>query len=204
MTPDELREAIALGHEQPGVEFKGAGIRDDKLFSARVIRGVLAMSNRRDGGHIVIGVKEDEGALSLVGLDDAERTTWHHDDIAAQVSRYADPYVTFTAEELTLDGKTVVVLTVAHCELGPVICKRAYNRDKVTVLREGAIYIRPRTKSESREVSSSSEMRELIELATDAQVRRFVARAYQAGMAPPSPADSANDSARFVAERGDL
>lgn len=54
---DQFVELLALGHEQQGVEFKGPGPRTDKYLQGKVLRAILGMANRRDGGHIIIGVE---------------------------------------------------------------------------------------------------------------------------------------------------
>lgn len=57
MTNRELIELIASG-ERPGVEFKNTRGREDKSF-AEVVRAVLGMANRRDGGIVIIGVEDN-------------------------------------------------------------------------------------------------------------------------------------------------
>lgn len=83
MTPDEFNEILALGHETSGVEFKGAGPRQGEL-EGRVIRAILGMSNRRDGGYVVLGVAEDgSGNPTPVGMSDDEIKSWNYDDTSS-------------------------------------------------------------------------------------------------------------------------
>ncbi len=63
---------IALGYETRGTEFKGPGASSDTGFMAIVIRAVLGMSNRRDGGKIIVGVAEVGGTLNPVGLNESD------------------------------------------------------------------------------------------------------------------------------------
>ncbi|NCQ32475.1 MAG: hypothetical protein GW802_34565, partial [Armatimonadetes bacterium] len=96
MTEGELRQAIAFGREQRGVEFKGPGKRTDRAFQAKVIRAILGMANKPGGGVVVIGVDDDGAALQPTGLSTDELSTWSsYDDLATSVSTYADPYVDF-------------------------------------------------------------------------------------------------------------
>lgn len=60
-----LAEWIALGREQRGVEFKGPGPRSSKHLCGKVLRAMMAMANRRDGGFVVIGVDENGQRLQL-------------------------------------------------------------------------------------------------------------------------------------------
>lgn len=60
MTNQEFASYLALNHELQGVEFKGPGPRSDKQLFAKVVRAVLGIANRRDGGLLIIGV-DDKG-----------------------------------------------------------------------------------------------------------------------------------------------
>jgi DNA integrity scanning protein DisA with diadenylate cyclase activity len=74
VTEQDFASLLALGHESNGVEFKGRGNRTNSGFLAVVIRAVLGMANRRDGGLVVIGVEAD--SLDPVGFDDKEVQPW--------------------------------------------------------------------------------------------------------------------------------
>ena len=84
--------------ERRGVEFKSAGPFSDIHLCARVTRAVLGMANRRDGGFVVLGVRDQDGVLTPTGLSPEELDTWRYDDVAARVSSYADPPVIFDFE----------------------------------------------------------------------------------------------------------
>jgi len=150
----------------------------DKLTKAKITRTILAMSNTRDGGVIVIGMKEKpDKKFEPVGLSESEASTFNHDDIATYVRDYADPYVDFIVRTIECDGRNFVLIQVKEFDEVPVICRK----DGID-LRRGAIYHRSRTKNESAEVFSQSEMREIMEIATDKAVRRFLSRAQVAGL----------------------
>jgi len=68
VTERDLESILAQGHETNGVEFKGPGARTDRSFPAKVIRAILGMANRRDGGLVMIGVESTK--LDPVGLSD--------------------------------------------------------------------------------------------------------------------------------------
>jgi predicted HTH transcriptional regulator len=205
VSADEVRQYIALGREQSFVEFKSSGSRIDRAFLAKVIRGILAMANRRDGGRILVGVRETDGGLQLVGLAADQEATWTHDDLANSIAEYADPRVVFETDMLSIDGHRILVITVHEFADVPVICKRTFTDGRFATLREGAIYIRSNRKPESAEVNNFDEMRALIDLATDKEVRRFITRAQAAGMAIRHDRPAALDAERaFAAERGSL
>ena len=172
MTEGELRQAIAFGREQRGVEFKGPGKRTDRAFQAKVIRAILGMANKPGGGVVVIGVDDDGAALQPTGLSTDELSTWSsYDDLATSVSTYADPYVDFDIATVEMDGKSFVAIEVTQFKELPVICKR----DEKMVLRNGALYVRRRGKNETIEVPSHVEMREVLRHAAEFVARDMVA-----------------------------
>jgi len=171
MNEDELRQAIALGCEQRGTEFKGPGNRTDKAFQVKVIRAILGMANKPNGGVVVIGVDDDGSTLRPTGLLPDDLATWSYDDMASNISEYADPYVDFHVEVVCMDSKSFVIISVSQFDGLPVICKRDYSG----VLRRGALYVRRRGKNETLEVPSHVEMREILVLAAEALARDMVA-----------------------------
>lgn len=177
---DELQEALAFGHESRSFEVKGPGKLSDTAYCAKVARAVMAMGNLRDGGLVCLGVDETQMPQMLPGLDDDQFAAWSDfDDVMDKMARFSDPPVSFKVQPLKLDnGAQVVVLDVAEFDHIPHVCKRDSQRD----LQKGMTYVRPRGKPESVPVPSSSEMRELLDLATTKGVRDFIARAAAAGI----------------------
>lgn len=200
---EQIREIIARGAEQSGVEFKTAGVRDDPAIRGKVVRAILAMANRRDGGLVVLGVSDNGGAIALSGLTRLQADSWRPDHVGDTVAEYADPRVVFEVVELTLDEHLLVIIVVQPFDDVPVICKRTLQDGRRLILRSGAVYVRSNRKPESREIANFDEMRSLIDLATDREVRRFVARATQAGMTLGA-ASTADDAELFANQRGDL
>jgi predicted HTH transcriptional regulator len=186
VTEQEFESLLAQGYETNGVEFKGPWIRTDKLFLAKVVRSILGMANRRDGGLVIIGV-EESNKLEPVGLSDEQAESWlNYDDLSASVDDYASPNVRFDHELRTFWGKKFVFIRVHEFDDIPILCAKDYNEFGKTspILRRGACYVRARHKPETSEIPSEEEMRELLELAIDKGVRKFVTRAQKAGMFP--------------------
>jgi predicted HTH transcriptional regulator len=176
VTEEEFESLLALGHEVDGVEFKGAWIRTDRLFLAKVARAMLGMANRRDGGLVILGVEETAKA-DAVGLSDEQAESWlKYDDVSASVNEYASPCVRFETELRMFSGKKFVFIRVHQFDGIPILCAKEYNEPGKTspVLRRGACYVRSRHKPETSEIPSEEEMRELLELAIDKGVRKFL------------------------------
>lgn len=189
MTEDQFAEYLTLGHELSNVEFKGPGSRTDQPLQAKIIRAVLGMANRRNGGVVILGVNEANSVLDPIGLTSAQLASWRaYDMVADLVNAYADPPMHFDLEVHQKDGRSFVVLIVQEFDEVPVLCKKLYvhqatqNPVQKKILRDGACYVRPRRKHETVEVPTATDMRDLLALATEKQVRRFVAQTKAAGI----------------------
>ena len=127
------------------------------------------------------------------------------------------------------EQKTIAVIDVREFEEYPVICTRDVRSPQhgaEPLLRDGAVYVRNQVPA-SVEISDHSLMRELLELAIDKGVRRFVrtaggaglilsaeqmqqvvqnAVAAMGGVPAPSPAPPAviDDAAQFSQQRHDF
>ena len=197
MTSDELRELIAVGHETRGVEFKGPGARTDTAFLARVIRALLGMANRRDGGIVVLGVNDDHHNLAPVGLDVGELRSWASDEGADAIARYADPSIAFQLDTVDMGAMDFVVFHVDEFDDVPILCKRDYPN----VLRSGACYVRSKRKPETSEIPAHEDFRALLELATDKSLAKYVGTAERAGVGLVARPGAPSDRARFADER---
>ena len=125
MTPNEFLDLLAAD-EQRGVEFKNARARNDTNFP-EVAKAVLGMTNRRDGGWILIGV--EDRTRNIEGLSDEQVASWENPDpVREKLRQYADPDVWVDVEivELDVNGKTrqCGVIRVREVDAVPVLCKK--------------------------------------------------------------------------------
>jgi hypothetical protein len=215
---EEVEELLKVNYETRGFEVKGPGLRTTRAFQAKVIRAALAMGNLRDGGRVCIGIHNDKMAAMVPGLNATECAEWaNFDAVTAAFAEYADPPMQFSVWPMSLSsGVQVVVIDVEEFRDIPHFCKREYTG----VLRRGALYVRPRGKPESVEVSGPTELREVVELATGKQVREWVRIGRAAGIelggsAAADPAagqyaaeaerawvETATDQLAFIEDRG--
>ncbi len=136
---------------------------------------------------VIIGV--GEGAAHkpmLLGVDDSDLATWNFDDLAASLAPIADPAIRFRVSTPEHAGRRYMCIEVDAFDDIPVMCRRQYprhaRRGDLLVLREGAIYVRSRRKPESVEIPSSTEMRELLELATERRMASMLGTVGRAGL----------------------
>ena len=136
------------------------------------------MANNRNGGTVVIGVDDNHGELVPVGLTDAELATWYHDHLADTLAEYADPSVSFDTQVIQHQGKSYVVIEVHEFPDIPILCKKEHQ----DALRKGACYVRTRRKPETAEIPTQEDMRDLLDLAVEKGVRKFITQAHAAGL----------------------
>lgn len=191
LSASELEAVLTLGRETRGIEFKTAGMRTDAQLFARVARAALSMGNLRDGGHVVIGIDDTDPAAMAPGLTDPELNSWTaYDDVCRKLAEYATPPLSFELAVRQLSsGSQVVVIDVEEFADIPHLCAKDYPK----VLRNGALYVRPRKVPETSEVASAVEMREVLDIATEKALRAYVGTAHRAGIdlggRTPSDAD---------------
>lgn len=155
----EFEELLRRG-EPGGVEFKGAVTRESG-GRFKVVRAALGLSNRQDGGFILLGVDEDdEGNPVPVGV--SPEAGWSYDNSADLFSEYADPRIRFEIDHHESDDRAFIVFRIIEFDELPVLCKR-----DGPDLRRGACYVRPRGRAQTVEVATHEDMRELIDLATE-------------------------------------
>ena len=203
MTDAEFLDILRRGYETRRVECKAAGPRTDKQLLARVARAVMGMANLRDGGLVIIGVNDDHGSLSEGGLNVNDLKTWKYDDVKSSLAEFMSPTADIDIEQFDCNGRTYVLIHVDEFVEVPLLCARDYQAAGGTmVVRRGACYVRSRRKTETAEIATYEEMRELLDLAIDKGVARFLARARRSGLAVPAP--QAADDKPFEDELGDL
>lgn len=159
----------------------------------------MAMTNRRSGGLLIIGVPETASGLSFDGLTPEQLVTWKYESIADGFNSYTSSPIEFDCLEYKHEGRTFLILDIHEFATTPVICIKEY-RDKTNprmpeaqcriILYPGAFYIRTVNKPESKQMLTSEEVRILFELANEKAVRSFVMHTKLAGInITPAPED---------------
>lgn len=174
---DRVQGALDLLQEGRAVDFKRAAMWNE--LKQGIPKDILAMSNLRDGGIIIIGVEESDNKWNRTGMIDEQLNTYNPDDMIDHVNKYASPSMTFDVVKHTDDeGLKYLVIRAHEFEEKPFVCKRNFAGE----LREGAFYIRPLGKAESREVQTAEEMHDLLELSVEKRTRNFLRQIQRVGI----------------------
>ena len=174
MKIEEFERLIEGETETQKIEFKESCPWNKNSLA----KDILAFSNVRGGGHIVIGIREIEGGIERQGISNKHLATYNFETMLDQLSAYADPRIDIALDlvEDVENKKKYLVITIKEFHDIPVICKKGG-----TEINKGIIYYRNTDRRpESAPVSNSTDMRDIIELAAVKMRKRF----RELGLAP--------------------
>lgn len=200
---EDLAKLIEYGIESRNLEYKSSTLWQDD-FKAKITKSLIAMSNLRDGGRIIIGMEEQsDGSFIAKGIEEDHLESYKLDDIRDYVGGFAAPNVDFDLLVGEYKGNKYLVFLVNPFSSGPIICKKDNN-----VLTKGSIYIRTTDKKfSSAIISSELDMRELIEIAVDRMEQQLASRGR---WVCPLPKDTVSqilpeqDKEKFIKQLEDL
>jgi predicted HTH transcriptional regulator len=174
MLDDALIDYLIFhGREERNLEYKSSMNWKDIATKAKITKAAMAMSNISDGGYIVIGVTKNGEAYEPDGIQELHLDSFKQDDVMTWVNKYADPYVELTVVYAERDNKNFIIIDIMEFDQLPIVCKKPGQN-----LKSGDIFTRSRRKYETALVSSQTEIREILELAVDKQIRRLATRGY--------------------------
>ena len=157
----------------------------------------MGMANRRDGGLILIGLDDVSGRLQEKGLTNDQLKTWANlDDVTSSLAEFMDPMPDVTLATLESNGRMYVEVRVQEFDVNPVLCAKEHHDERNRmVLRRGGCYVRSHRQNATTELASQQEMRELLDLAIEKGVRRYLALSERVGLSTTPSAGS--DAERF-------
>lgn len=196
MSEIDIDTLVNYHQEERWLEFKQTMLWSDRAIQARIVKTILAMSNIKDGGWIVIGKEEQQdGTFVKRGMTEEHFNSYDSDHVKTVVGNYADPCALIDLEKKEIESLRYVIIRVNEFDDIPVICKRSYS----DILQEGTIYTRTMGgRPESIPVPSQTEMREIIRMAVTKGVRRWFEQ--MSGVGVPME----GDEARFRRQMEDL
>ena len=202
----DLQFYIEHRKEERYLEYKCSMVwTGDDTTKVKIAKAMMAMSNLRNGGVIVVGMKEiRKGVWEPDGMTTQQVMSFSHDDIAQWVNDYAVPSVQFTIEPFMPDKNQFVIIQVREFDIVPTVCRKQKTLGGSEALKNGAIYYRSNRKNESAAISSEEDMRELIGLAVDKGVSREVRRLRELGLVAADSESRERSALMFEKERGGL
>lgn len=202
---DDLTIYIKHGKEERFLEYKAAMNWRNPLTRISIAKAIMAMSNLKEGGVIVIGMRErQKNAWVPEGLDGEDMASFNQDDIATYVNDKVRPFAQFSLSRVNLDSMDFVILRVQEFDETPLIVTKQAVLNGKSVLTPGEIYYRSRRKNESAPVASEEDVRELVGLAIHKGVAAKMEYLATLGVLPRQVPSVDIDQQRFAQERGGL
>lgn len=170
--PSNLRDTLLHGREETYLEYKGDVPWTDRAKKLEIVKTIFALANERNGGIIVIGVKDDG---RVVGLSNTNYQSYSHDSLNQYLSGRTNQEIgcKLARYEYTdgVDEVRVVFIQVSECREFPLVhvgstetinlAEGAYPEN--IGIRNGALYIRNRREVENKEIKTTAEWQEMIE-----------------------------------------
>lgn len=184
---DPILLAIRRATELRDTEFK-----ESQPFQAlrwKIVKAAMGMANLRNGGRIIIGVSQRDGALHADGMSEEHRKTYDPDDVIEAINRHARPAVNCIVRVVAEDdNRQFIAIEVQPFDRIPVLCRRG-SPDGVPAgdrLVSGAIYMRSEDRIATTQIVDADLMAELLEIAADRGAAQIVSRAQRAGFRVPN------------------
>ena len=181
---ESLIEQILQGNsENLNLEFKATFDFNENIWAReRLVRSMLAMSNTRNGGYIVIGVAENgDKSPDFAGLEDNHLALFKSkiEDLKSKVESFSSSPVSYEIGIGEYKRKKLIVISVAEFFLSPLICrKNGEHKDKH--LEEGSIYIRTlKDKPSSIKLTNPVDIQDFLERITDKQISNLHKRGWK-------------------------
>jgi predicted HTH transcriptional regulator len=190
------RVGAALDRCQEAVDIEFKGSASWNTLRCKIAKTAMAMANLRDGGILVVGVSEENGAWKTSGIEPGHLQSYDPDVILGFVNSYASPDIQLDIVRHQVDdGPTFLCIGVHEFDDLPIVCKKSGD-EKIEV---GAVYIRSTNAPGTTRVTNAAQMRDLLSLAAERIARRLLETAHRVGLRPAT-----SDANQFDQELGDL
>lgn len=147
----------------------------------RIVMSILGMSNIKNGGKIILGIRQNpDRTFAVEGMKTEHLMTFEQDNIYQIVKAYGNPAPIFDIKNIEYNGLYFIVFSIQQFLYSPVICSKpgtkCFNgKEELEPLIRGALYSRS-FKPETKRVNSETEMREIIDLAIDGEFEHLSPR----------------------------
>ena len=201
--PEELLAGLYHGQEEVYLEYKGDVPWTDQAKKLEIVKTIFAMANERDGGLIIIGVKDDG---SRNGLSEENYNSFSHDQINSYLANKGNQPIQCKVEKKKHtdkdDGKErcFIFIQVSETKEFPLVytgemilinsAKQAFPEN--IGLRRGCLYIRNKLQVGNKEIETNEEWQELIER-TYKKYERETLKRYSVVSGQPEPDNYENE-----------
>jgi hypothetical protein len=161
---DRILELIKLGNENRNLDYKGAfsWATADKDEKVGIAKDILAFSNTRDGGVILVGVNDKTGVPE--GLTEEQFASFDQTRFNDFIHEFTEPKHTSIVSRRDIDGRRIVAIEIPEFAEVPILCKKTVQsvaNPRDILLRKAGLYKRT-DKATSELIEDADDMRELL------------------------------------------
>jgi len=160
--------------ERREVEFKQSINWNTDPMKAKIAKSVMAFSSIRNGGYLVIGVRQNQNyTFSPVGMSEEDYASFNIDKVLAYINARAEPPVNIEMRKIENSEGRFVIVKIYEFEDYPVFCKDDGGSD---LLHKGVIYTRSKRMYESAPIQNQSDMKEIVDMIITKHSQEFARR----------------------------
>jgi hypothetical protein len=180
MKVDDIYKTAQEIGETKSIELKTSMTWNYDATKFKITKSVMAFSNIRDGGRLVLGVDQcPNGIFDPKGMCINHFESFTQDDLQDHLGKYLVPNAKVRIEKVSDGSVHFIVINVEEFDRLPVICGKVYDltnklgKDKI--IKEGDIFTRTRShRFESSRVRTHIDMQEILELAIEKGMKPFL------------------------------
>ncbi|WNF20931.1 ATP-binding protein [Mesobacillus jeotgali] len=84
---EKILESLEAGGETRNIEFKKTYDWGNPQHRAKIVKCILAMSNTKDGGNLILGIDDEkQGLEKLTGMEQEHYEKLNYDHVVVEVS----------------------------------------------------------------------------------------------------------------------
>lgn len=160
---DLVQSLIDRGGESQDLDYKGPiPWPPAPVVKWGLVQDLMALSNTKDGGHILLGIEDRTGKVR--GFSEGQAASWDQSKVYEVVKAHSSPVPRFLIQRVAHPAGILVLITVGEFSEVPHICSSGVSVGKDEILRPGGIYIRT-LGAQSKLVSDVEEITELFDRA---------------------------------------
>ena len=187
ITGDEIDFIFSDLTERREVEFKQSVNWNTDAMKVKIAKSVMAFSNIRNGGWLVIGVRQNENhTYSPVGMSEEDYASFNIDNVLAYINARAEPPVNIEIKKeikkLENSQGRFIIFKIYEFEDYPIFCKDdggitfEHKGVRSTFLHKGVLYTRSRRTYESAPIQNQSDMKEIVDMILTKYSQEFARR----------------------------
>ncbi|MBF6298991.1 ATP-binding protein [Nocardia amamiensis] len=164
--PTLVRQLLDRQAESRSLDYKAPmSFGPAKKDKGKILQDIVALSNTRDGGYVLIGVEQTGGRFVPAGISAEQAASFDPTRIGEFAKNHFSLLPEVSSHVVAIDGIDLLLLRVGEFDNEPIVCtKDLHDENSKAILRAGSIYVRT-VDARSIAIDSGESMRAFLDLA---------------------------------------